>query len=72
MSGLETSGLRLFADDAVLLASSDLDLQHALGRFADECDVVGMRVSTSKSEAMLLCQKTVNCPLRVAESYCLK
>ena len=49
----------LFADDVVLLATSDHDLQHALGRFAAECEVVGMRVSTSKSEAMVLCRKTL-------------
>ncbi|XP_068573506.1 uncharacterized protein, partial [Cebidichthys violaceus] len=34
----------LFADDVVLLASSDRDLQHSLGRFAAECEVAGMRV----------------------------
>ncbi|KAK0135127.1 hypothetical protein N1851_029060 [Merluccius polli] len=71
----------LFADDVVLLDSSDRDLQHfvlwtwrrlttvspppALGRFAAECEVVGMKVSTSKSEAMVLCWKTVECSLRV-------
>jgi len=49
----------LFADDVVLLATSDRDLQHALGRFAAGCEAVGMRVSTSKSEAMVLCRKTV-------------
>jgi len=30
-----------------------------------QCEVVGMRVSTSKSEAMVLCWKTVECSLRV-------
>ena len=55
----------LFADDVVLLATSDRDLQHALGRFAAECEAVGMRISTSKSEAMVLCRKTVECSLRV-------
>ncbi|KAK0132165.1 Retrovirus-related Pol polyprotein from type-1 retrotransposable element R2 [Merluccius polli] len=55
----------LFADDVILLASSDRDLQHALGRFAAECETVGMRVSTSRSEAMVICRKTVNCSLRV-------
>lgn len=55
----------LFADDVVLLASSDRDLQHALERFAAECEAAGMRVSTSKSEAMVLCRKTVDCSLRV-------
>ncbi len=47
----------LFADDAVPLASSDCDLQNILGWFT----VVGMRVITSKSEAMVLCWKTVDC-----------
>ncbi|KAK3543164.1 hypothetical protein QTP70_012267 [Hemibagrus guttatus] len=42
--------LLIFADDVVMLAPSSLDLQHALGRFAAECEVAGMRVSTSKSE----------------------
>ena len=55
----------LFADDVVLLATSDCDLQHALGRFAAECEAVRMRVSTSKSEAMVLCRKTVECSLPV-------
>ncbi|KAK3527334.1 hypothetical protein QTP86_021953 [Hemibagrus guttatus] len=50
----------IFADDVVLLAPSSLDLQHALGHFA-----AGMRVSTSKSEAMVLDQKKVACTLEV-------
>ncbi|KAK3523553.1 hypothetical protein QTP70_002456 [Hemibagrus guttatus] len=55
--------LLIFADDVVLLASSGLDLQHALGRFAAECE--GMRVSTSKSKAMVLDRKKVACTLQV-------
>ncbi|KAK3549179.1 hypothetical protein QTP70_033971 [Hemibagrus guttatus] len=55
----------IFADDVVLLASSSLDLQHALERFAAECEAAGMRVSTSKSEAMVLDQKKVACTLQV-------
>ncbi|KAK3511322.1 hypothetical protein QTP70_000380 [Hemibagrus guttatus] len=53
----------IFADDDVLLALSSLDLQHALGRF--ECEAAGMRVSTSKSEAMVLDRKKVACTLQV-------
>ncbi|GAA6064832.1 receptor-type tyrosine-protein phosphatase F-like, partial [Tachysurus ichikawai] len=53
----------LFADDVVLLASSNQDLQCALGRFAAECEAAGMRISTSKSEAMVLSRKRVACPL---------
>ncbi|KAK3529813.1 hypothetical protein QTP86_006010 [Hemibagrus guttatus] len=42
-----------------------LDLQNALGRFAAECEAAGMRVSTSKSEAMVLDRKKVACTLQV-------
>jgi len=52
-------------DDVVLLATSYCDLQHALGQFAAEWESVGMRVSTFKSEAMVLCWKTEECSLRV-------
>ncbi|KAK3571285.1 hypothetical protein QTP86_005921 [Hemibagrus guttatus] len=55
----------VFADDVVLLAPSGLDLQHALGCFAAECEAAGMRVSTSKSEAMVLDRKKVACTLQV-------
>ncbi|KAK3509856.1 hypothetical protein QTP70_015863 [Hemibagrus guttatus] len=55
----------IFADDVVLLASSSLDLQHALGRFTAECEAAGMRVSTSKSEAMVLDRKKVACTIQV-------
>ena len=47
------TSFQLFADDVILLASSDCDPQHALGKFAAECQVAGMRVSTSKSEDMV-------------------
>ncbi|KAI3374251.1 hypothetical protein L3Q82_006101 [Scortum barcoo] len=50
-------------DDVVLLASSSQDLQHVLERFAAECEAAGMRISTSKSEAMVLDRKRVACAL---------
>ncbi|KAI3374576.1 hypothetical protein L3Q82_021156 [Scortum barcoo] len=46
-------------NDVVLLASSSQDLQHVLERFAAECEAAGMRISTSKSEAMVLDRKRV-------------
>ncbi|KAI3370755.1 hypothetical protein L3Q82_007300 [Scortum barcoo] len=39
------------------------DLQHVLERFAAECEAAGMRISTSKSEAMVLDRKRVACAL---------
>ncbi|KAK3516227.1 hypothetical protein QTP70_006372 [Hemibagrus guttatus] len=59
----------IFADDVVLLAPSSLDLQHALGCFAVECEAAGMRVSISKSEAMVLDQKKVVCTLQVGGEF---
>lgn len=49
----------LFADGIVLLASSSCDLQHILDQFSVKCEAAGMRISTFKSKAMVLCQKMV-------------
>ena len=57
--------LLLDADDVVLLAYSTGDVQQALGWFTVKYEVVGMMVSTSMSEATVLCQKMVDCPLRL-------
>ncbi|TKS65493.1 LINE-1 reverse transcriptase -like protein [Collichthys lucidus] len=71
VEGLRFGGLRigslLFADDLVLLASSERDLQLSLEQFAAECEAAGMRISTSKSEAMVLSRKRVECSLRVGD-----
>ena len=60
-------GSLIFADDVVLLASSDRDLQLSLDRFVAECKAAGMRISTSKSESKVLNQKRVECTLRVGD-----
>ncbi|TWW69209.1 hypothetical protein D4764_18G0000150 [Takifugu flavidus] len=60
-------GSLLFADDVVLLASSARDLQLSLDWFAAACEAAGMKISTSKSEAMVLNRKKVECLLRVKE-----
>ncbi|KAI3377533.1 hypothetical protein L3Q82_008699 [Scortum barcoo] len=49
----------------VLHYAGSQDLQHVLERFAAECEAAGMRISTSKSEAMVLDRKRVACPLQV-------
>ena len=56
----------LFADDLVLLASSQEDLQRALDRFAAECEVDGMRINTSKTEVMVLSREPVDCTEHVS------
>ena len=67
--GFQFGGVRisslLFADDVVLLAPSGGNLQLSLERFAAECEAAGMRISTSKSESMVLSRKRVECLLRV-------
>ena len=69
VEGLQVGDLKiaslLFADDVVLMASSAVDLQHSLDQFVAECEAAGMRISTSKSEAMVLSRKPVDCLLRV-------
>ena len=66
--GVGFGGLRIpslvFADDVVLFASLNSDLQFSLGLFAAEWEATGMKISTSISEAMVLSQKRVDCPLR--------
>ncbi|TWW64123.1 hypothetical protein D4764_03G0011310 [Takifugu flavidus] len=52
--GFRPGRLGLFADDVVLLASFARDLQLSLDRFAAACEAAGMKISTSKSEAMVL------------------
>ncbi|XP_042278774.1 uncharacterized protein LOC121904981 isoform X1 [Thunnus maccoyii] len=74
VSGLRTSGFAslLSADDVVLLASTHCHLQQALGWFAAECEAVGTRVSTPKSEAMVLSLKKVDCSLWVGSELLLQ
>ena len=58
-------GSLLFADDVALLGPSVRGLQ--LDRFTAQCEMAGMKISTSKSEAMVLGQKKVKCLLWVVE-----
>jgi len=61
-------GLRLhfcFLQNVVLLSSLGGDLQQALGWFAVNCKAARMRISTFKSQAMLLSWKKIDCPLKI-------
>ena len=55
----------LFADDLVLLASSESGLQFALNGFAAACNIAGMKISTSKNEVLHLSKNPVQCSLQV-------
>lgn len=61
LGGLGISSV-LFADDVILLTSSVCGLQLALEWITTEYEAAGMRIGTSKSEAMVLSLKTVSCP----------
>ncbi|TWW53707.1 hypothetical protein D4764_0113540, partial [Takifugu flavidus] len=61
------SMVRISGNNVVMLASSAHDLQQSLDWFAAECEAAGMRISTSKSEAMVLSRKKVECLLQVKE-----
>ncbi|KAK0147792.1 Craniofacial development protein 2 [Merluccius polli] len=50
-----------------LVHIADRDLQLSLDRFAAECEAAGMRISTSKSESMVLNRKRVECTLWVED-----
>jgi len=43
----------LFADDLILLASSQQSIQHALDRFCAACDRARMKISTKNTEVLL-------------------
>ena len=59
----------LFADDAVLMASSAFDLQQSLDWFTAKCEAAVMRINTSNSKAMTLSRKPVNCLLREGNDF---
>ena len=54
----------LFADDLVLLASSELSLQHALDCFVNACSDAGMKISTRKTEVLCLSRNPAQCTLQ--------
>ena len=55
----------LFADDLVLLSSTESGLLHALNSFADACDAAGMKISTAKTEVLHLSRNPDQCVLQV-------
>ena len=55
----------LFADDLVLLFSTESGLQRALNSFADTCNTAGMKISTAKTEVLRLSRNLDQCVLQV-------
>ena len=71
MIGRCKHSLLLFAYDLVLLAFSESGLQHALNGFAAECAIVGLKISTSKTEVHLS-RNLVQCSLQVGSALLKK
>ena len=55
----------LFANDLVLLSSTESGLQRALNNFADACNTAGMKISTAKTEVLHLSRNPDQCVLQV-------
>ena len=55
----------LFADDLVLLVSSESGLQQTLNGFAAAQDIAGMKISTSKTEVLRISTNPVQCSLQI-------
>ena len=55
----------LFADDLVLLFSTEFGLQRALNSFADACDTAGIKISTAKTKLRHLSRNPDQCVLQV-------
>ena len=55
----------LFADDLVLLDSTQNGLQQTLDGFSDACSVAGMKISTTKTETMCLSRQPKQCSLQI-------
>ena len=55
----------LFTDDIARLVSSSVGLQRALDRFAAECTMAGMQISTKKTEVMVLSGQKEHCAVSV-------
>ena len=56
----------LFADDLVLLDSTESGLQLALDRFSVACHDAGMKISTTKTETMCLSRQPAQCSLQAS------
>ena len=59
----------LFADDLVLLDSTQNGIQQALERFSDSCFVAGMKISTTKTETMCLSRQPKQCSFQINENH---
>ena len=55
----------LFADDLVLLPSTESGLHRALNSFADACNTAGMKISTTKTEVLYFSRNPDQCVLQV-------
>ena len=55
----------LFADNLVLLDSTQNGLQQALDRFSDACSVARMKISATKTEIMCLSRQPKQCSLQI-------
>ena len=58
----------LFADDFILLSSTESGIQHALKSFAVACNTAGMKISMAETEVLHLSRNPDQCVLQVNEA----
>ena len=63
--GKRKSSRLLFADNLVLLASSESGLQHALNDSAAACNIAAMKISTSETVVLYLSGNFAQCSLQI-------
>ena len=59
----------LFADDLVLLSSTEYGLQRTLNSFANASDTVAMKISTAKTEVLYLSRNPDQSVLQVMKLH---
>ena len=59
----------LFADDLVLLFSTESGLQGALNRFEDVCDTTGMKISPAKTKVLHVSRNPDQCSFQWMERH---
>src|SRR5215475_6598883 len=64
--GQEIINHLLFADDLLLLADDESGLQRAPNSFNEQCQNAGMKISTEKTEVMVISRTPSQCTLHVS------
>jgi hypothetical protein len=69
LKGIKVEGINinniLNADDYVLIADSEEELQRLVDKLAAECKVVGLRIYIGKTETMIINNKKMSVKIKI-------